>query len=251
MNKITVITAVNVIDIAYKSYLEHLKSIESPSINFILKYNKKNIPDALIYSSKYTKYLNTYDLSIYDAWEQALDLGINDYVAFVGCDDFINPLFLHEVLKVKDSPDIIYGDSEVQSNNFYKYIKHNEKTFKSFYGVRPEFHVSHPGMMFHKHLFNSKPSFDISFKLAGDYDFILRKLMNIREHKYIPISQGLIGKKGVSNRIESVLNYKNEYKIIERRYNVKIKSSMVFNIKYNLLVFYRFFLNKVIEKKHF
>ena len=75
--------------------------------------------------------------------------------------------------------------------------------------------------------------------------------MNIREHKYIPISQGLIGKKGVSNRIESVLNYKNEYKIIERRYNVKIKSSMVFNIKYNLLVFYRFFLNKVIEKKHF
>ncbi len=235
MNSISVVVAINSCDSQYYSFIEHVKSLESRHIQFILKFNSKNIAHHEIYNSKYTRSIWTEDKSIYDAWEQSLELATNDFICFIGCDDRLNKKFVEFVINQAGIQDVIYGDSIHHKHGVLKYIRTGSDAFHDFYSSRPRFLVPHPGMMFCRKLFSSKPSFDKNFVLAGDYDFILKRLSIIQKILYVPIPQATIGKHGVSNQFKSLLKYRDEYKILENRYKVKIRSSIRFNLKLFLI----------------
>ncbi len=120
------------------------------------------------------------DEGIYDAFNKGVRAANGEWICFIGADDRLySKEFTHNAdrnLKMA-----------IERSNFYVYgkIEHrNEKgglieiggipwdeAKKCFYQTM---NINHCGAFHHKSLFNEFGLFDINFKIAGDYDFLLR-----------------------------------------------------------------------------
>jgi len=120
------------------------------------------------------------DTGVYNAWNKAIKVASGEWICFVGADDeFASPLVLEQVAsvlknKVRDEK-YVYGSINVvnQRGAILERLGSpwNEvrDTFKSIHCV------PHTGSFHHRSMFESG-GFDESFKIAADYEFLLRYL---------------------------------------------------------------------------
>jgi glycosyltransferase involved in cell wall biosynthesis len=156
------------------------------------------------------------DTGIYDAMNKGIFAANGDVIGILNSDDIFNDVHVVEIIMSQfiKSPtlDIVYGDLEyVNKYNINKVVR-NWKS-KSYYNrffengnVPP-----HPTLFVKKSVYEKAGVFNLNFKLAADYEFMLRifKKFNFKS-KYINevIVKMRLG--GATNKSISNIKYQNK-----------------------------------------
>lgn len=117
------------------------------------------------------------DHGIYDAWNKALNKVTGDWVIFLGADDcFAAPNVLDAFGKNVNNLNskLIYGKVlQLSTSSDRSQILGGEwsSAKKNFNAVMT---IPHPGIFYHSSLFFEYGGFNPKFKIAGDYEFLLR-----------------------------------------------------------------------------
>jgi glycosyltransferase involved in cell wall biosynthesis len=123
------------------------------------------------------------DRGIYHAWNKALDHVRGDWVCFLGADD---RLAAPDVISraaaalqaARDGYTIVYGSVKVVDQGDTELATVGEP----WPSVRNEFRrrmaIPHPGVFHHRGLFERHGRFDEGYRIAGDYEFLLRELVD-------------------------------------------------------------------------
>ena len=125
------------------------------------------------YSSKVDRILDKGDNGIYDAWNQGLSVSKGKWIVFLGSGDILTENSfgtIHEKIKHKDL-DLFLTNINLVSKDSCKFIKpqiFNFNTLSKF--IQPP----HPGVFHNKNVFINYGKFNDSYKIAGDYEFLLR-----------------------------------------------------------------------------
>jgi glycosyltransferase involved in cell wall biosynthesis len=127
------------------------------------------------------------DNGIYDAWNKGLSHSHGDWVCFLGADDvFWSPTVLASAMaqagKIFPRIRVIYGRVALiaPDGTFLRYLgKPWEESKERFMQVNS---LPHPGLLCHRSLFEEHGVFDNSYRISGDYEFLLRELKSGDAH---------------------------------------------------------------------
>jgi len=129
--------------------------------------------------NKITKYVSESDEGIYHAMNKGIKMATGDVIGILNSDDlYADEHVLSDVImQFQNNPDLklFYGDLVyVDSNDVNKVVrKWNSKPFAANFfehaNVPP-----HPSLFVKKDVYGCCGLFDIQYKLAADYDFMLR-----------------------------------------------------------------------------
>tara|TARA_R110002073_G_scaffold279026_1_gene443068 strand:+ start:345313 stop:346176 length:864 start_codon:yes stop_codon:yes gene_type:complete len=130
------------------------------------------------------------DNGIYDAWNKALKKVNGDWVVFIGSDDYFkNDTVFEDMIPYlnrseKEKCNYVYGKIEhVNANN-----QLIETAGKPWSLQKKRFiytmNLGHSGCFNHINLFKKHGNFNDSFKIAGDYEFLLREFVNPKNNAY-------------------------------------------------------------------
>jgi glycosyltransferase len=147
--------------------------VDGGSNDETMHYIKENAVDnkQIIFSSEPDK-------GIYDALNKGIKKASGDIIGFVHSDDFLadNTIIASIVNAFKnENVDGVYGDLHyVAFENTDKIIRNwVSKKFRPKL-LKQGWMPAHPTLFLKKKLYEKNGSFDLSYKIAADYDFILR-----------------------------------------------------------------------------
>lgn len=142
----------------------------------------RELVEANARAGKVTRFVSEPDRGLYEAWNKALRLARGDWVCFLGCDDRF-----HDEGALQSLLDAATGDAGRAR------VVHGRLNLVTDSGVvaetlgrpwaeaRPAFlagiMIPHPGTLHHRSLFEEHGLFDESYRIAGDYDMLLRELL--------------------------------------------------------------------------
>lgn len=187
-------------------------------------------------------YLTEPDTGIYNAWNKALAQVQGQWVYFLGADDFFaDEMVLERVAnylnKVPNTFNVVYGQvNHISSSGTYLYTRG-----KPWSEVGEKYKqlmtIPHQGVFHRKYLFEKNGKFDESFKIAGDYELLLRDL-KCNDAFYIPIIIAAMRQGGLSN--EST----NSQLIIKELRKAQLKNGLRWPGFYWILAMIRVYLRK-------
>ena len=119
------------------------------------------------------------DRGVYDAWNKALKQARGEWVCFLGADDYLWSNTVVEQLSVKliDLPpqtSIAYGKIALLDRNDNVMFELGEPWPKIESQFKKKMCLPHPAVMHRRTLFEACGAFDPAFRIAGDYEFLLR-----------------------------------------------------------------------------
>ncbi len=154
------------------------------------------------------------DEGIYDAWNKAITASRGSFISFVGADDTLEPGALRMYIDhIKSAPHINYWSSTIALGSRNGRIIGRPWNWKEF---RRNMTVAHVGSMHNRELYLKYGLYDISFKIAGDYEFLLRASRSIQPGYFKSVTV-IMGINGVSNSdIIGVLRETRRAKIVTR-----------------------------------
>ena len=211
--KVSIITATYNSAATIHDTLASLESQTYPDIEYIIVdgASKDNTLDVINHNcTRVSKIISEPDRGIYDALNKGIAAATGDIVGFLHSDDLLAyPEAIADLVNVFNigEYDAVYADLEyVQQNDISKVVRlwqsgnYNKKKLK--YGWMP----AHPTFYMRRRCYQKFDDFDLSYKIAADYDSILRYLWraNVRAG-YLP--QVLIKMRigGISNRSLSTI----------------------------------------------
>jgi glycosyltransferase involved in cell wall biosynthesis len=141
-------------------------------------------------SEKITYWISEPDKGIYNAWNKGLQQATGDWICFLGADDFLwDDQALEDMSKtltcISSDYYLAYGQVMLltkESQPLYPIGKPWPKVKNQFTKFMS---IPHPGLMHRHELFKKNGNFDESFRIAGDYELLLREL-KISDAAYIP-----------------------------------------------------------------
>lgn len=123
------------------------------------------------------------DEGIYDAMNKGIRVAKWNIVGIINADDFYNrdALSIIQNFDLKNNADIYYGDIEIfSSNKNYTSKPYNHNLL--YWGMC----LRHPACFVKKIIYQDLGSFDISYRIAADYDFLLRSFLAKKRFQYVP-----------------------------------------------------------------
>jgi len=142
------------------------------------------------YKDKIDVFVSEKDKGIYDGLNKGISFATGDILAFLHSDDlYADVNIVADIVKVFQENDVdgVYGD--------LIYTPKDDTTKVLRYWKSKEFHPAllkqgwmpaHPTFFLKKSVYDSYGNFDLSFKIAGDYDFMLRVLSSGIKISYLP-----------------------------------------------------------------
>lgn len=214
--KITIITAVyndaNNIDDAIRSVVEQdYADIEYIVIDGgstdgtldIVNKHKENI----------SKLVSEPDKGLYDALNKGIQLATGDYIGFVHSDDMLyDEHVISNVVKTIENSncDVFYGDGLfVSSNNINKVVRNWISGKYSRNKVKFGWLPLHPTMYIKREVYQRCGLYDISYKIAGDTDLLVRYLY--RENLTVSYSNSYIIRMRMGGMSTSFLHTRNKW----------------------------------------
>ena len=181
--KISIITSVY----NKKNYIQHsIDSFGAQSLSnkdhIVIDGNSTDGSKKLLFKNKklFSKLVSENDFGVYDALNKGFKLAKGNVVGLLHSDDFYaNNDVLKKVSKLFSNPkvDIVYGDLYyVSKDNPNKIIRHWRAGEFSLDKLKSGWMPPHPTFFIRKKLLNQIGFFDTHYKIAADYDFMLRAL---------------------------------------------------------------------------
>ena len=140
---------------------------------------------------KITYWVSEPDDGIYSAWNKGLVKSNGDWICFLGADDYFwnNQVLEHMVQNLAAIPKNI----QIAYGQVMLIAKDDQPLYlvgKSWDQVKPVFiksmSIPHPGMMHRRSVFEKNGKFDETFRIVGDYEFLLRELISA-DALFIPL----------------------------------------------------------------
>lgn len=122
------------------------------------------------------------DKGIVDAFNKGIKKTSGDIIALVNSADFLEPNALKKVIEAfqHSDADIVYGNMQYWENGKKEYV------YKANHTLLPKFmSLNHPAVFVKKELYNTYGFFDANYKIAMDYDLLLRFHTNGAKFIYI------------------------------------------------------------------
>jgi glycosyltransferase involved in cell wall biosynthesis len=206
------------------------------------------------YSNFITKWISEKDNGIYDAMNKGISMCNGTWIALLNAGDIFihNPLNLITSINNKSS-DIFYGDGAIQfKNGQIKNIKSLKNICKSSFYKFPLFH---PSVIVNKTLYQKYGIFKTSFKIAGDYELLLRFTINGAAFKYVPITLVIMDGMGISNSnwklaITEMKNILQSYGLYKNFLRIRFMFQTMKSIIYHLLLGSNFYCKYFFNKKN-
>lgn len=189
-----------------KDTLESIKNQDYPYIEHIIidGGSKDNTMDIVAQYPHVAIKKSEKDKGIYDAMNKGLQLATGDIIGILNSDDmYATNQVLSKVatrFKTENRP-VLYGDLQyVHQNNLNKvvrtWVSGNYTKSSFYYGWMPP----HPTVFFRKWVYEEVGLFNTSFRVAADYEMMLRVLFK-KEYKASYLNEILVKMRtgGVSN----------------------------------------------------
>jgi glycosyltransferase len=175
------------------------------------------------YQSKIAFYLSEPDNGMYDAINKGISKATGDIIGLLHSDDlFADKTIVSQIAEtfLKTSADGVYGDLlYVDRSNVSKIIRFWKSSPFILGNLKKGWMPPHPTLFLKKNLVNKIGFYNTDYKIAADYDFMLRTLTTPEiKFEYIPsvITRMRVG--GASNRsIKNIINKSwEDYLILKR-----------------------------------
>lgn len=131
---------------------------------------------------KVTRFVSESDGGLYEAWNKGVRLSRGEWICFLGCDDaFHDAAALRHLLEAgraaRGRTGIVYGlVNRVTPKGVIAEVW-GEPWPQAKAGSLAGFMIPHPGSLHHRSVFEARGLFDESFRVAGDYELVLRELL--------------------------------------------------------------------------
>ncbi len=127
------------------------------------------------------KWISEKDSGIYNAWNKGLKLAIGNWISFLGSDD----IYLENALKkyatiATSNPSLDFLHSKVKlvdNTGKIKFIISDKWKWKKF---KRQMKIAHVGSFHNKNYFKKYGKFKEEYKIAGDYEMLLRAKSNLK-----------------------------------------------------------------------
>lgn len=142
------------------------------------------------YASVIDYWVSESDSGIYHAWNKALRHARGDWVCFLGADDFFWQSDVLEQMApflaaAYPGTRVVYGQIATV-NRTGTIVQRLGDYWETARRLMPQLMaVPHAGLMHHRSLFEEHGQFDESFRIAGDYELLLRELL-ANDASFIP-----------------------------------------------------------------
>lgn len=174
---VTVITAVFNGATTIRQCIESVLTQDYPNIEHIVIDGGST--DATIdvlreYDRRIALWISEPDNGVYDAWNKALLEARGEWICFLGADDEFLPGAIAEYMEFASQvPEAEYlaSKGKVVYSSGYEEIYGRPWTWKKF---SRRMYALHVGSMHKRSLFERYGRFDTSYRLTGDYEFLLR-----------------------------------------------------------------------------
>ena len=127
------------------------------------------------YNHLYHTFESSSDNGIYSAWNKALHKATGDWVMFLGADDYlVNDNILNELMRfarVTSADLVTVRNAEIDSEGKQVKIYGEPWQWSRF---KKYMNICHVGVLHRRTLFDEYGLFDEKYKIAGDYDFLMR-----------------------------------------------------------------------------
>lgn len=169
-------------------------------------------------------YISEQDNGIYDAMNKGIDRCNGDYIIFMNAGDcFADAQILEQVEQTLEttSPDFIYGDAleYADRKTVYKKSRPHDK-------INQGMLTHHQAMLYRRDAISTE-RYDLSYKIAADYDFTLRLLKKTANALYIPTPICVFESGGLSQ--QHVLQGRQEQFQIRQKLGIPVwKNALIF-----------------------
>lgn len=161
------------------------------------------------------------DKGIYDALNKGIALATGDVIGFVHSDDMLaNPNTIQNIVNTFNTQklDGVYGDLQyVTQTNTDKVIRHwQSQQFKANL-LKKGWMPAHPTLFLKRDVYAKQGHFNLKYKIAADYDFILRVFKDLSyTFGYLPEVITKMRAGGASNRSlkNIIIKSKEDYKAV-------------------------------------
>lgn len=125
------------------------------------------------YKNQLDYFISEPDAGIYDAWNKGLDHATGEYISFIGADDELadGAIRLYMEYVKGDAKYDVVSSRAAPIGSLDKNPVGKGWTWNEF---KKHMCISHVGALHHKSLFQRFGRFNPSYKIAGDYEFLLR-----------------------------------------------------------------------------
>jgi glycosyltransferase involved in cell wall biosynthesis len=164
------------------------------------------------------------DDGVYDAWNRALLRARGRWICFLGADDELaGPTVLAQLTGNADHARAISGVRVCYATNAIvdargDVLRHvGDDWQRARRRFRRRMVLPHPGMLQHHSLFHEHGHFDPSFRIAGDYDLLLRELAHGEAHHVPGLVVARVGGDGISRSARTARCSMREARLARRR----------------------------------
>ncbi len=169
-----------------------------------------------------SKFISEPDKGIYDGLNKGIEIATGDVIGYVHSDDVLaSETIISEIVAafINSNIDGVYGDLEyVDKENTNRVIRYWKS--KQFHPnlLKQGWMPAHPTLFLKREVYTKYGNFDLSYKIAADYDFMLRVLKDDNlKFSYLPevITKMRVG--GASNRsLKNILQKtKEDYRAVK------------------------------------
>lgn len=180
---------------------------------------------------KYEKHLAFWisepDNGIYNAMNKGIKHTTGDYIGILNCDDYYEPNALEAIageLQNDVLPDVVFGNLFMINPNL---TEKKLQTYKKGQKLYKSFSIWHPTVFMKKECYKKWGMFDESFRIAADYELLLRFKKNGASFTYI--------NKALASFREGGTSYYNN-KIKMEQFRIHKMHTSCFNAYHNLLL---------------
>jgi glycosyltransferase involved in cell wall biosynthesis len=181
---ITIITSVYNGAAFLESCIESIAKQTYPNIQYIIidgGSTDGTVDIITKHKSSVDYWISEKDNGIYDAWNKALRQAKGDWLTFIGADDFflhdntISSIVSHLNTAVKGGHTYVYGKVQQLASDMSVIEILGKRWSECREGFSKEMTLAHSCSFHHKSMFQRNGNFDDTFRIAGDYDFLLRE----------------------------------------------------------------------------
>lgn len=195
------------------------------------------------------RYISERDKGLYDAMNKGVGLASGDIIGILNSDDLLanKDVFKTIVNNFENNnidgiySDLVFLDSQTMSIPTRNFIAHKQSKILGW-------HPPHPTLYLKKDVYNKVGLFDLNYRIAADYDFMLRmlnsnvKLFYIKSY-LVKMRSGGVSTDGLNGYVK---NLKEADKVLRRN---KIKLPIICNLFRILKTFNQGFSAKINKNK--
>jgi len=180
--KITIITVSKNSERFLAETIESVINQTYKNIQYIIidgKSNDHTVDIIKRYSSHIASWISEKDSGMYDAINKGLGLSTGDYILILNSDDVLaaNDTISNIVEQINiEKLDYYYGNMIKSKDGKYKKVKLFPVTFRELLLSTHGTFVQHPCFFISSKLNNQLEGYDLKYRYASDYDYILRAL---------------------------------------------------------------------------